>query len=137
VRRNLRRGRRRKTPILADARQRRIFVGRDEGDVVEFQMEVFDRLLNQVAIAIANVAELRRGNADKKQALANIAIARGLEPGIERLAVHLFFERGEDLYPGIKSDRRSNGERHAQSSMQNARERKATGAAKPIQKRPR
>ena len=79
-------------------------------------MEVFDGLLDEVAVAIANMAELGRGNAHEQHAFADIAVACGLKPGVEGLAIDLFFERGEDLYPRIESDRRSNGERHAQSS---------------------
>jgi hypothetical protein len=94
-------------------------------------MQILDRLLDEIAVAIPNVAELGSRDPHKEQTLPDVAVPRGLKPGIERLAVHLLFERGEDLYPGIKSDRRRNSERHAQSSMQNVRESEATDAAKP------
>jgi hypothetical protein len=62
---NLRGWRGRETSVLADAREGGIFVGSDEGDVIEFEMEVLDRLLNEVAVTIADVTKLWSGNADK------------------------------------------------------------------------
>jgi hypothetical protein len=80
-------------------------------------MEVFDGFLNQIAVAVAHVAEFRAGNAHIKHPLACVAVTRGLKPGIEGLAVHLLFQRGKDLNPRIQRSRRRDGERHAKSSI--------------------
>ena len=114
--RNLRRGRRREAAVLARPRHGGILIRGDERDVIEIQMQVFDRLLNEIAVAIRHMLEFRSRDAHIEHAFTRVTEARGLEPRIEGLPIYFLFERSQDLYPGIESDRRSNGNRHAQSS---------------------
>ena len=71
-------------------------------DVVELEAEIVDGFLDEVAVAIADVLELRRGDAHEEVFASDVGEARGFEPGLERLPVDLFFERAEDAYPVIQ-----------------------------------
>ena len=72
-----------KAAILALRRHRRIFFRGHEADVVELQRLQIDRFLNQVAVFVADVLELRRRNAHIKRCARCMAESRGLEPGLE------------------------------------------------------
>src|SRR5579872_1582779 len=113
--RPVQRGRRSKSSVFAHARNRRIFLRRDEVHIVQLELQVLDRFLNEIAVAVPDMLELRRGNAHEKHALAHIAVARGLEPRVVRLTIDFLFECSQDLDPRIQSNRRGDGERHAQS----------------------
>ena len=96
------RGHRRKTAVFTCADQRGVFFRSDECDVIKLQLEIINRFADEVGVALADVFELRRGDAHEEHALFGVAEARGLEPCIERLAVDLLFERSEDAHPGIE-----------------------------------
>ena len=62
--------------ILAHAHSGWIFLRDDEGNVIEFQVEGIDGLLDEIAIAIAYVLKLGRGNAHEKHPAIDVAEAR-------------------------------------------------------------
>ena len=76
----------------------------DEFHVVEAKVQIVDGFLNEVGILIAGVAELHRGNANKKNAPTGVAITRRLEPGVVGVAVDFLFQRIEDARPGVRGD---------------------------------
>ena len=98
--------------ISALRRHRRILLHGDESHVVELQRLQIDGFLDQVAILIADVLKLWRRNAHVECAARGMAVAGGLQPGLERLANHLFFQGCENLQPGIESRSRRNCKCH-------------------------
>ena len=62
-----------------------LFVG-NELDVLELEPEIFDGFADQVAVAFADVAELRIGNAHEKDWALRVIVARGLQPGLVGVA---------------------------------------------------
>ena len=89
--------------VLALRRNRGVLLGGHEAHVVELQRLQVDGFLNQVAVLVADVLELRRGHAHIERAAGGVAVARGLEPGLEGLANHLLLQGRENLEPGIES----------------------------------
>ncbi len=83
-------------------RNRGVLLGGHKAHVVELQRLQVDGLLNQVAVLVADVLKLRRGHAHIERAAGDVAVARGLEPGLEGLADDLLFEGRENLEPGIE-----------------------------------
>ena len=83
-------------------RNRGVFLGGDEAHIVKLQRLQVDGFLNQIAVLVADVLELGRRHADVERAARGVAIARGFEPGLERLTDDLLFEGGQNLNPGIK-----------------------------------
>jgi len=106
------RGQRRKAAVLARRRNRRIFLGRDEADVIQLQRLQIDGLLDQVAILVADMLELRRGHAHIERAAGHMAVTGGLEPGFKGLANNLLLECCENVDPGIERRRRRNCKCH-------------------------
>ena len=62
--------------------RRRIILGRDELHVVTIQVEIVERLLDEIGIFVAHVAELHSGNANVHDPIAGVTVARRLEPGV-------------------------------------------------------
>ena len=75
--------------VLALRRNRGILLGGHKTHVVELQRLQIDGFLNQVAVLVADVLKLRRRHAHVERAARGVAVARGLEPGLEGLANHL------------------------------------------------
>jgi hypothetical protein len=82
-------GNRPETAIGTQRRNRGILLGGDETDLVQLQFQLLDGLLNQVAILVAEVLKLRRGDADVQRAPHYVAVSSGFEPSLERLADYL------------------------------------------------
>ena len=101
----------RQAAVVANGRIRRIVVGGHELDVFVTEAEIVERLLNEVGVLVANVAELGGGNADEQNFIAGVAVASGFEPGVVGMAVDLFFESVEDARPRIRDDG-GTGKRH-------------------------
>ena len=78
--------------VFAHGWLRWILLLRDEGSVVEIELEQIDRLLNEVTVLVADVLELFGGDAHIECAAYDVAVSGGLEPGVERLTVYLFCE---------------------------------------------
>ncbi len=97
------RGQRAKAAVFALRRNGRIFLGGHEAHVVELQRLQIDGFLNQVAVLVADVLELRRRHAHIERAAGCVAVASGFEPGLEGLADHLLFQCRENLEPGVES----------------------------------
>src|ERR1700733_10587980 len=94
---------RREAAVFALRRNRWILLRSDEADVIELQRLKVDGLLNEIAVLVADVLELRRRHAHVKRAASGMRIASGLEPSFEGLAYDLFFQGREDLEPGIEN----------------------------------
>ena len=77
--------------ILALRRNRRILFGGHKAHVVKLQRLQIDRFLNQVAILVADVLELRRRHAHVERAARGVTEAGGLEPGLKRLPDDFLF----------------------------------------------
>lgn len=98
---------------MAQVRRRRgthgvgIFFRRDELNVIKFELQIFDGFRNQISVALADVAELRRGDLDDQVLAIDVAEARGLEPGFVRVPVDFFLEGVEDSDPRIGGGCRS------------------------------
>src|SRR6185437_9556125 len=80
-----------------------ILFGRHKADVVKLHALKVDCFLDQIAVLVADVLELRRGNAHIERAAGRVTVASGFEPGFKRLPNDLFFQSRKDLEPGIES----------------------------------
>jgi hypothetical protein len=95
------------TAIFPDAGSVGILLRRLEDDGLQLELEVFDGLLDEVAVGLANLLELGRRNADVKRLARDVGEAGRLQPGVEPLTVHLFLERSKDSHPGVEYSCRS------------------------------
>src|ERR1700740_542907 len=98
--------------VFANAREGGIFFRRDEGHVIELELEVVDGFLDKIGVALANMLELRRGNAHEEHALLDVAEAGGLEPGVERLTIDFLFQCAEDAHPRVEHSSGGCDKRH-------------------------
>ena len=86
-----------KAAVFALGRNRRIFFGRHKADVVNVESINVDCFLDQIAVLVADVLELGRGNTNIEHPAGDVAKARGLQPGLEGLANDLFLKRRKNL----------------------------------------
>jgi hypothetical protein len=101
----------REAAVVSYRRVRRIVFGGNELYILVAEPEVVDRFLNQVGIFIANVTELGRRNAHEENAIAGVAVACGLQPGVVGVAIDFLFQSVKNARPRIRDDGRT-GERH-------------------------
>ena len=73
-----------------------------EDDLVEFEAEVLNGLVDVIAVAIADVLEGGGGNAHMQRATVDVREARGLQPGLKALTIDLLFQRAEDPNPLVQ-----------------------------------
>src|ERR1700678_2296180 len=90
-----------KTTVLAHRGLRRVPFHGHESRVVQLKFQEIDCFLNKIAVLVADVLKLFRRDTHVESAACNVAETGGLEPGLERLAIHLFFEGRQNLYPGV------------------------------------
>ena len=107
-----------KAAVLALRRNGRVLFGRHKADVVKLQRLKVDRFLNQIAVLVADVLELRRGNAHIERAAGRVTVTGRFEPGLKRLPNDLFFQRRKDLEPGIESRSRRSCKCHRANPYQ-------------------
>src|SRR6185312_1439187 len=93
----------RESAVLAHARRSGILLRSCEVDGVDLKAEVVDRFLNQVRVPLADILELRRGNAHKERLALHVREARRLQPRLERMAIDLLLERTENADPLIQN----------------------------------
>src|SRR5580698_6304639 len=72
-----------------------------ELDVTKVQAEIFNGLTNQVAVALANVAELGIRHSHEQNRPLRVIVTRGLQPGFVRRSVYFFFQCVENTHPRI------------------------------------
>ncbi len=72
-----------------------------KGDGVDIEREVFDRLLDEISVAVADVGEILGGDADEEGSIVEASVARWLEPGLKGLPADLLFECRQDANPRI------------------------------------
>ena len=77
-----------------------LFVGY-ELHVLKLEAEIFDGLTDQVAVAFADLAELRIGDAHEQNRTLRVIVARGLEPGFVGTAIDFFLQCVENPHPRI------------------------------------
>ena len=80
--------------------------------IVELQLEFVDGLLDEIAVAIADVLEVCGGDADEEDASVEMTDAGRLEEGVEGLPIDLFFQCPEDACPWIDDSRAGWNKRH-------------------------
>ena len=73
----------------------------DELDILILQAEILDGLADQVAVLLADVAEVRIGHAHEQDRSLRMTEARRLEPGLVGMAVDFFFQRIKNEHPRI------------------------------------
>jgi hypothetical protein len=81
---------------------RRLFRG-EEDEVIDFEVDGLDGLVDEVFVFFADVLEFFAGEEDVEGTVDDVAETCGLEPCFEGLAIYLLFEGGQDLNPGIWS----------------------------------
>ena len=60
----------------------RIVLGSDELHVVTIHVEIVERLLDEIGVLVAHVAELRSWDANVHDPVAGVTVARRLEPSV-------------------------------------------------------
>ena len=91
--------------VLADAGGVWVLLGGLEGDGVDLELEVIDRLLDEVGVLFSHFFELGRGDAHVQRSSGDVGEAGWLQPGFERLPVDLFLERSENANPVVEYGR--------------------------------
>ncbi len=71
-------------------------------DALDVELEALDGFFDQVSVLVADVFELRGGDAHVEGFLDHAGEACRLQPGFEGLPVDLFFERAEDAHPLVQ-----------------------------------
>src|SRR5436190_962040 len=72
----------RESTIMSHRSCSRIILGRDELHVVTIQVEIVERLLNEIGIFVAHVAELHSWDANVHDPIAGVTVPRRLEPSV-------------------------------------------------------
>ena len=106
-------GKRGEAAVLAHTGRSRILCRCLEGDRVEFEAETLDRLVDQVAVAVADMREVFGRDAHEECAVDHAREPHGLKPCLERLPVDLLFERAEDAGPLVRLNKRRRNKRHS------------------------
>src|ERR1051326_990964 len=105
LRRNSLRGR-----ALRDYR-RILFYG-DELKIFKLKAQIIDGFKDQIAVLVADVAELGSGHADKHHLSNCVTKTRWLEPGFEGVSINFLFQGTQDAHPWIYLSSSSGRERH-------------------------
>src|ERR1700722_1858828 len=103
--------------ILAHPDSGRVFLRDDEGYVIEFKVERINGFLNQVAVAVADVLKLGRGDPHEKHPASDVTEPRGFQPGVKRLPVDFLLESSQYPGPGIGHGGGGGDKRHTLPSF--------------------
>ncbi len=95
-------GQRGEAAVLAHLGAAGVLLRRGEGDRLDLEAEVVDRLLDEVGVLVADVLKLCGGDADIERLARDVREPRWLQPGLKGLAIDLLLERTEDAHPVIQ-----------------------------------
>jgi hypothetical protein len=95
-------GQRSEAPILAYALRVGILLRGFELDAVDVERKLFDGLFDEVGVLVADVLELRGGDADVESFFHHPREPRRFQPGLKGLAIDLLFERTQDADPLVQ-----------------------------------
>jgi len=96
---------------MPDRRIRGIILGGNKFHILISEFEIVERFLDQVGVFVADMTKLGRRYAYEQDSIAGVAVARGFEPRIVRVAVDFLFQGVKNAHPRIRDDG-GTGERH-------------------------
>src|SRR5580693_1995246 len=96
-----------KSAIVTHRRRCWIVFRGDEFHFLKFETQIVQRFLDQVGVFVSDMAELCGGNAHEKHRAAGMAVLGGLQPGVVRMPVDLFFQRVQNAQPRIGGEARA------------------------------
>jgi hypothetical protein len=92
----------REAAVFTDTRRGGIVLGDFKLDIVDLEAELLDGFFDEVAVLVADVLELGRGDADEEGLSDRAGVSGWLEPGLEGLPIDLLFERTENADPMVQ-----------------------------------
>src|SRR5437868_16264 len=91
----------RESTIVTHRRGGGIIFRSDELYLLKFAAQIVQRFLYKIRVLVTHMAEFCRGHTHEKDWTTGVAIAGGLQPGVIRMAVDLFFQRIQNAQPRI------------------------------------
>src|ERR1700680_4741688 len=90
-----------KSAVVANGRGSWIVGRRNELHFLIFETKIVEGLLDQIGVLVAHLTKLSLRHPHKKRTSAGVTVASGLQPGVVRMPIDLFFQRVKDAQPRI------------------------------------
>ena len=90
-----------KAAVVADGSGGWIILGRDELHLLILEAKIINRFLDQIEIFVVFATGLQVTYPHEKDLSTGVTVAGGLQQGVVRMPVDLFFQRVKDAQPRI------------------------------------